>query len=66
MCEKYLHLPDRRQRFLLRYLCSIDAQDVDGNLSDKKRATRLPWSFGGQLVLLQTLGTVIYTLTIVP
>ena len=54
MCERYLHL------------CSIDAQDVDGNLSDNKRATRLPWSFGGPLVLLQTLGTVIYTLTIVP
>ena len=54
VCDKYWHLPDSRQRFLLRYLWSIDTQDVDGELSGDKCATRSTWSFGGQQVCLNS------------
>ena len=52
VCEKYWQLSDNKQRFLLRYLWNIDAQDVGEAHSDKTCATRSTWSFGGQQVCL--------------
>ena len=49
--EKYWHLPDTKQRFLLRYLWTLDAADVQSAVQqslDEVVKTRSTWFFAGK------------------